>query len=148
MKGLRVYNHAKAKVKKKDVHVIVKEVCSELSLRVSSLEINFMNSEQIHEINVQYLNHDFSTDIITFNYSEEKTILDGELFISLEDARENAKKFKVFFENEVVRLIIHGILHMIGYDDTKPELKRRMKRKENELVKKIWKNSFKGFVKL
>lgn len=148
LKGLKVYNHTDSYVNKKKIHDIVKKILDNCNLRINSLEINFLNSGQIEEINSKYLNHNYSTDIITFNYSDEKSKLDGEIFISIEDAKNNAKKFKVFFENEIVRLIIHGILHMIGYDDTEPELKRRMKRKENEMVKKIWNNSFKGLVKL
>ncbi|RMD48738.1 MAG: rRNA maturation RNase YbeY [Ignavibacteria bacterium] len=148
MKNLRVYLHSKAKLDKREVHKIVKNITSYLDLKIISLEINFMNSEQIHKMNVEHLGHDYSTDIITFNYSEELSKLDGEIFISLEDAKFNSKKFDVLFENEVVRLIIHGILHMIGYDDQKPADKRKMKKKENELVAKIWNRSFKGFVKL
>ncbi len=147
VKGLNVFNHTSYKVDKRAFHKIVKNILDILSLKLESLEINLLDSEQIHKINVNYLQHDYSTDIITFNYSDEITKLDGEIFISLPDAEDNAKKFNVSFENEIVRLIIHGILHMIGYDDIKPNDKRKMKRKENDLVNKIWKNSLKGIVK-
>jgi len=148
VRGLTVYNHTKFQISKLKVHSVVSSSLQKLDLSVISLEINFMDSEQIEVINVQYLKHHFSTDIITFSYSENKKLLDGEIFISLEDALKNAKLFNVLFENEIARLIIHGILHMIGYDDIEPMAKRIMKRKENELVESIWSNSLKGIVKL
>ena len=71
----------------------------------------------IHDINKSYLKHDYTTDIITFNYSNSLEQIDGEIFISIDDALSNSKKFKVTLSDELVRLVIHGILHLLGYDD-------------------------------
>lgn len=102
--------------------------------KLTSLEINFINANEIVRINQEYLKHDYSTDIITFNYSEENNLIDGEIFISVEDALENAKKFKISTKEEIFRLIIHGILHLLGYDDLKKKDKNIMKRLENRLL--------------
>ena len=101
------------------------------------MEVNIITSEEIHKINNQYLQHNYSTDIITFNYSGENNTLDGEIFISLDDAYYNSLKYKVNLDNELLRLIIHGFLHLVGYDDKATNDKRKMKRIENKLVNQI-----------
>ncbi len=127
------------KIDKKKIHELVSELKPILEFKVSSLAINFVSPEEILEINSQYLKHFFTTDIITFNYSGENFNFDGEIFISYEDAYKNSKKFKVSFDNELLRLVIHGILHLSGFDDMKKKDKRLMKTLENALVKKFGK---------
>ncbi|MGQ9644379.1 MAG: rRNA maturation RNase YbeY, partial [Ignavibacterium sp.] len=117
MKHLRIYSNYKT-IEKKKLHQYVKFITQYFNLSIKSLEINFINSEAIKEINKKFLSHDYSTDILTFNYSESKNIIDGEIFISVDDAKENAKKFKVKFAEEIGRLVAHGILHLIGFNDT------------------------------
>ena len=123
-------------VKKAEVHKLVKSLKNELNFEIDSLIINFINSDQIHKINKKYLSHDYSTDIITFNYSGSNSMLDGEIFISYQDAQNNAKKYEVSLNEELKRLVIHGILHLIGYDDTNESEKKIMKTVENELTNK------------
>lgn len=135
VKNLQITDTGKL-VNKKNIHNLVKSLKKELHFDISSLIINFISAGQILEINKRYLNHDNTTDIITFNYSGDNLILDGEIFISVEDTVKNSKKFKVSFVNEVNRLIIHGILHLLGYEDKKKSDKLVMKRLENKLVKK------------
>ena len=88
------------------------------------------------EINKNYLNHDYYTDIITFNYVEEN-LISGDLFISVERVRENAGKFDVTFQQELYRVILHGILHLVGYDDKTFEDQTLMREKENFYLEKI-----------
>jgi len=107
-----------------------------LEFSLDSLFINFITSEEIHNINKEYLNHDRSTDIITFNYSGKYDKLDGEIFISIKDAEVFAKKYKVTPNKEIIRLIIHGILHLKGYNDIKKADRTKMKRIENNLTNK------------
>jgi probable rRNA maturation factor len=107
---------------------------SEFGKNIDYLEINIVDSNKIVEINKKYLNHDTTTDIITFNYSKDNYSLDGEIFISLHDAIFNSKKYKVTLNIEILRLIIHGFLHLLGYDDTTITKKRVMKKMENKLV--------------
>ena len=141
MKNVSVYNGKGIRVDKISVHSIVKLITSELNLYVKSLEFNFISSKTITEVNKNYLKHNYSTDIITFDYSDEKNILDGEIFISIQDAVENSKKYRVSSDNELLRLIIHGILHLIGFDDTTDAKRKKMKIAENDLVGKFQKFS-------
>lgn len=106
-----------------------------LNLKLQSLEINFISAAEIHEINKKYLNHDYSTDIITFDYSDEgSNLIEGELFISLDDARANSEEYKVSFASELLRLVFHGILHLNGMDDDTPEKRSEMQKEEDHLL--------------
>lgn len=108
----------------------------DLEFSIESLFINFITSEEIHNINKEFLNHDRSTDIITFNYSGSHFELDGEIFISIDDAKIFARKYNVSLSKEFTRLIIHGILHLKGYDDIIKKDRVKMKRIENNLTNK------------
>lgn len=98
-------------------------------------QINFIlcSDKYLHKINVEYLNHDTFTDIITFPYSEPP-IIHSDIFISVERVEENAKKFKTSFTDELHRVIIHGVLHLCGYGDKTEEEKSFMREKENEAL--------------
>ena len=124
------------KIKKSKVHDLIKSLSVELNFLVSNLEINFISGEDIHAMNKSYLKHDYTTDIITFNYSDSLQQIDGEIFISIDDALSNSKKFRVTLSDELVRLVIHGILHLLGYDDQNLTDKKIMKRLENKLLSK------------
>lgn len=133
MKNVRVYSKYDF-ISKQKIHQLIKRVCDELQLKVSSLDVDFISGNRIKNINSEYLDHNYSTDIITFNYSGSHSDIDGEIFISVDDAKENAKKFKAKFSEEITRLVIHGILHLAGYDDHKKNDKIKMKRLENKLL--------------
>lgn len=124
-------------INKKAVHKYVGKINSILQLNVSSLEINFIKNESIIPINKKYLRHNYATDIISFNYSNESNNLDGEILISAEVALENAGRFKTKYETEIRRLIIHGILHLIGYRDKTTAQKRSMRGEEERLLNLI-----------
>lgn len=96
----------------------------------------FCSDERILEINKQYLQHDYYTDIITFDYSEDN-IISGDIFISIDTVKSNSLDFGSDFETELLRVIIHGILHLCGQDDKSPELRMEMTRKENEALAKF-----------
>ncbi|HOL29271.1 MAG TPA: rRNA maturation RNase YbeY, partial [Paludibacteraceae bacterium] len=104
--------------------------------KVGEIAYIFCNNERILEINRQYLQHDYYTDIITFDDSTDSTI-SGDIFISLETVKSNAEDFSVDFEEELHRVIIHGILHLCGQDDITPELKAEMTRKENKALEEL-----------
>lgn len=133
MKNLSVFDSYKV-VDKKKIHSLVKEISNELKFSLINLEINFISSENIHQLNKTHLNHDYTTDIITFDYSDDFVQLDGEIFISVDDAETNSKKFKVNLKEELARLVIHGILHLLGFDDQSIIDKKNMKRMENKLL--------------
>ena len=98
-------------------------------------EVNyvFCDDAYLHKINVEYLNHDTLTDIITFDHNVGKTIY-TDIFISVERVIDNAKDFNVSFDEELKRVIIHGILHLCGYKDKSPEDATLMRQKENEKI--------------
>lgn len=121
-------------IEKRFVKKIFLELSEVLKFEFCRIEVSFVSDKTIQIINKEYLNHDWATDIITFNYAESD-VLDCELIISYETAFDNANKFNVDYNSEIVRLLIHGILHVVGYDDKKQSDRKRMKRKENFLVK-------------
>lgn len=96
-------------------------------------EINyiFCDDDYLHEINVQYLDHDTLTDIITFDYTENNEI-SGDIFISVERVKDNANDFSVSFETELLRVMAHGILHLCGYKDKTDADSQQMRQKEEE----------------
>lgn len=99
----------------------------------------FCSDEYLHQINVQYLGHDTLTDIITFPYSEEENTIEGDIFISIDRVKENSAAYNVSFEEELKRIMAHGILHMCGYMDKKNDEKELMSKKENEAIA-MWSN--------
>jgi rRNA maturation RNase YbeY len=107
-----------------------------LSENKSEGEINyiFCDDDYLVEINQQYLNHDTLTDIISFDYSLGNEI-HGDIYISIERVRENAEEFKVSFEEELKRVMIHGILHYCGYKDKSESDELLMRSKEDEKIK-------------
>ncbi|MGK9369042.1 rRNA maturation RNase YbeY [Melioribacter sp. Ez-97] len=131
-----VHVYSSFKISKKVIHKIVKLLKDENKLKIINLEINIVDIKSIVELNKKYLNHNYATDVISLNYSENSSIIDGEIFICYYVAEENAKKYGVTFDDELKRLVIHGILHLIGYDDTTEKLRREMKLKEDFYVKK------------
>jgi probable rRNA maturation factor len=98
-------------------------------------EINyiFCDDEYLHKINMEYLNHDTLTDIISFDYSEGN-FLHGDIFVSIERVKENASDFNVSFDEELKRVLSHGVLHYCGYKDKSPKDEALMRLKENEKI--------------
>lgn len=135
IKNLYVSSTVKG-INKVRIHNLVGLLRKDLEFSVQSLYINFISSNEIAKINKKFLKHDNSTDIITFNYSGNHTEIDGEIFISTDDANFNAQKYKVSLNKEYTRLIIHGILHLKGYDDINKDARTKMKRIENNLTNK------------
>lgn len=116
----------------------IKSTAEEYGRKTGDITYIFCSEEKILEINLQYLNHDYFTDIITFDYSE-KNIISGDIFISPETLKTNAIQFNVTFEEELLRIIIHGILHLCGQDDKTPESKLQMTAKEDKALN-VYKN--------
>lgn len=98
--------------------------------RIGDISIIFCSDNYILNVNQEYLQHDYFTDIITFDYCEGDR-LSGDLFISVDTVKENALEYGTEFKEELHRVIVHGILHLIGYDDHTPEDIEVMRKKEN-----------------
>ena len=101
--------------------------------KIEKLEYNFVDLNAMRSLNVDFLSHDNHTDILTFDYSEEKNLI-AEVYISVSMMRENAKKYKQSIDNECVRLISHGLFHCLGYKDKTPGEKADMRKKEEEFI--------------
>ena len=108
--------------------------------RIGDINIIFCSDNYILDVNMRYLQHDYFTDIITFDYCE-KNVLSGDLFISIDSVRENAAYYKTEFVDELNRVMVHGILHLIGYDDHSEVDIAQMRAKENyylDIKKKLF----------
>ncbi len=97
------------------------------------LSFVFCSDDYLLKMNKDYLQHDYFTDVITFDYTENN-IISGDIFISIDRIKENAKSFNVTFEEELQRVMIHGILHLIGYNDKTEEEQSEMTEKENKYL--------------
>jgi len=98
---------------------------------IGSISFIICPDTYLHELNLKYLNHDTYTDIITFDYSDDTRLLSGDIFISLDRVKENAKHYHVSFVKELHRVMIHGLLHLAGYKDKTSEEKMAMRAKED-----------------
>ena len=114
----------------------IKDIASEYGKKVGDIAFIFCSDDKILEVNNQYLQHDYFTDIITFDYSEG-IIISGDIFISLDTVMSNAEEFSISFEQELKRILIHGILHLCGQDDKTHELRIQMTEKENTALQKF-----------
>lgn len=135
VKNLKV-NSTQKDINKTLFHRLVAGLKEEFGFEINSLLINFVSSEHLLKINQKFLGHHYFTDIITFDYSKNKQLVDSELYISLQDAAGNAQKYRVSLEQELIRLVIHGVLHLLGYDDKSQKKRVVMKKTENRLVNK------------
>ncbi len=102
---------------------------------LSFINFIFCSDTYLHRINLEYLKHDTYTDIITFPYSNET--IESDIFISIDRIRENAKTFDVTFQKELHRVMIHGVLHLLGYGDKTEEEQQAMRDKENFWIGKV-----------
>ncbi len=95
------------------------------------VNIVLCTDEFLHQLNLTYLSHDQFTDVLTFDFSEGDHVVSGDIYISLPRVKENAHRFNVSLKDEIHRVIVHGILHLLGYDDKRARDKQQMTRKEN-----------------
>lgn len=112
----------------------LKNVISSEKFTLGEVGYVFCDDEFLLRINQHFLQHDTYTDIITFPTSEDDRIISGEIYISVERVRENAAKQSLGFEKELHRVIVHGILHLMGYKDKEPEEKLVMRQKEDHYL--------------
>lgn len=108
----------------------LKTVAGSEMKKLGNINIIFCSDDYILDVNMKYLQHDYFTDIITFDYCE-KDFLNGDLFISIDSVRENALYYGTEFADELSRVMVHGLLHLIGYDDHSEEDIKMMRYKEN-----------------
>ena len=122
--------------KKRKTSQWINEIVKTCDRKTGEIVFVFCSDEKIIEINNTYLQHDYYTDIITFDYSKGNTI-SGDLFISLETVQTNSILYRTDFNEELHRVIIHGIFHLCGYKDRTRAHKKRMRERENEALKRF-----------
>jgi probable rRNA maturation factor len=124
---------------------IVAGLLEELKIGEAEIGINLVGAREMTLVNETFLKHTGSTDVITFDYGENARLartlappkLSGEIFISVDDAIRQAKEFKTSWQSEIVRYVVHGVLHLLGHDDRRIAVRRKMKRGENRLSRKL-----------
>ena len=112
----------------------LRDIAKLQGFKIGELNYIFCSDEYLYQINVEYLNHNTYTDIITFDNSEKEKIIEGDVFLSIERIKENAIKEKVSFEKEMTRVMSHGLLHLMGYKDKKEEDRIIMREMENKAI--------------
>ena len=120
-------------LKKRDTNAWIKAVAAQYGRKVGEIGYLFVNDEKILEVNKEYLGHDYYTDIITFDY-DEGDVINGDLVISLDTVRSNALLFGKTYNEELHRVIIHGILHLCGINDKGPGAREIMEAAENKAL--------------
>ena len=127
-------------IKKRDTSAWIKAVAASYGKKVGDIAYIFCDDEKILEVNKQYLQHDYYTDIITFDYCDDlaemgiKNTISGDLFISLDTVRTNAEQQGTTYDEELHRVIIHGILHLVGINDKGPGEREIMEAAENKAL--------------
>jgi probable rRNA maturation factor len=134
----------KKKINSRRLREITDALLAELKIMDAELGINLVGAREMALVNETFLQHEGATDVITFDHTEKRGVkggkqkqIHGELFICVDVAVAQAKEFKTDWQSEVVRYVVHGVLHLLGYDDLKPALRRAMKREENRLVRRL-----------
>lgn len=121
------------KIKKRDTSAWIKAVAASYGRKVGEIGYLFVDDEKILEVNREYLGHDYYTDVITFDYDEDDTV-SGDIVISLDTVCSNAQLFGKTYEDELYRVIIHGILHLCGINDKGPGEREIMEAAENKAL--------------
>ena len=122
--------------KRSVLKAFIEKAIKKEGLRIERLQYIFCSDKYLLGINKSYLQHDYYTDIISFDLSETKGKLIGEVYISIDRVKENAKNLRESFVNELHRVIIHGVLHLCGYKDKSSKESKKMREKENYYLNK------------
>ena len=113
--------------------IFLEKVITDEKKNPGDLDFVFTNDENILEMNKKFLGHDYYTDVISFDYSDESKV-NGEIYVSIETVRRNAIEYKVNIDEEIMRVLIHGVLHLCGYRDTEIDEKKNMFLKQERLL--------------
>jgi probable rRNA maturation factor len=115
----------------------LKAIAQKEGFGIQDLNYIFLSDEALHKINLEYLNHDTFTDIITFDNSEKLEVIEGDIFISIDRVKDNAANFETTFDNELRRVLAHGLLHLCGFKDKSKEDAKLMRQMEESSIS-LW----------
>ncbi|MFA5512351.1 MAG: rRNA maturation RNase YbeY [Candidatus Kapaibacterium sp.] len=133
---MNIYNESGHKyIPKKMIQLAVLLTAEKELKKDCDISIVICNDDYIHDLNIRYLQHDYPTDVITFEIDDEP--LTGEIYISADTAKLQAEEYKVSFRDELMRLAVHGTLHLAGHLDNTDELRKRMSELEDKYLKEI-----------
>lgn len=132
---INIYNDSSLKFLpvKKTEKVVIKALKAEKA-KTSYINIIYVDDQKIHKLNKLYLKHDRTTDVISFTIEEDEQKIEGEIYISIETARRQAKEYGVSCTNEILRLAVHGTLHLLGYADNTIDKRQLMSNLENKYI--------------
>jgi len=131
------YDRINYRIKRsKEVRNLIEKVIRKANKIPGDLNFIITNDKIVRKLNIEYLDHDYFTDVIAFDYSEN-VVLNGEVYISIDTVKKNAVKYKVSLNSEIIRVIIHGTLHLCGIDDKSSEEKNIMRELEDKWIKEI-----------
>lgn len=132
--NLQVFNlHKHLPIRRKEIKTLVENVCGEIDLILKNCSIIFCDDHTLRNMHETYLQNPAFTDVMTFNLGTKD--IEGEIYVSIDRVRENAEHYNASFKEEIYRNIIHGLLHLKGYDDKRAVERRRMKKVENQLLR-------------
>ncbi len=120
---------------KNNIRTWLNNVVNSHGAKIKEINYIFCSDEYLKQVNIEYLDHHYYTDIITFDNSEEPTIIEGDIFISIDRVKENSSEFSKNFEEELHRVMVHGVLHLLGFMDKKDEDNIKMREQEDISLK-------------
>ncbi len=131
---IAIANHTHYQVPQKLVKTVLNKFCQALKIKATELSVVFMTSAEIRKLNQAYRRQDKPTDVLSFSYEYDKKRLNGEIIICYELARQNAREYHHSVNQEISQLLIHSLLHLIGYDHKKAGAAKKMKALENKII--------------
>lgn len=140
---LRIFAEHRHAPNLKGMTPLVRKILKEEGKKADNISVVLVDDDYLWEVNRRFLYHDYKTDVISFDLGE-KGAIDGEIYISIDRAHSQAKRYRVSLEKEVLRLIVHGILHLSGWDDFTRSQKLRMRKRENVFIQAFYREKKRG----
>ncbi len=137
-------NHDRApKLERGEIAVLVRRIIRDERKKADSINVVLVSDDYLLDVNRKFLSHNYRTDVIAFDLSENE-IIDGEVYVSVDCAKAQAKRFKIPLKAEILRLIVHGIFHLTGLDDRTRDEKLSMRKRENECIQEFYRMRRRG----
>lgn len=133
MNRINIFNESsKTSIPKTKIKKSLDLIFRDKNIDNAVINIIFVNSDAIHKLNIEFLGHDYTTDVISFTLEEEP--LEGEIYVCVDVAKQNAKEYKVSWNDEIIRYVIHGALHILGHEDNTEKQREEMHLLENKYL--------------